>query len=129
MATWNEVKGYLKSTYPVTKEEDYYVMFEFSTVEERAQLIMVSYVKSDVFGEWLQISSPIGAIPANRLDEALSMMGTFPIGGIAKFDNMYFLRDSMKFSEYTSDRLISEMSLILHAADYMEKIFLKVDKM
>jgi hypothetical protein len=128
MKSWHEVKDFIKSKYPIKSEEEKSLFINFTTTENRSHLVQIFLFNSKFFGEWVSILSPIGNIPAAKVGEALTALDILPIGGIVKSGNDYALRDSMRLSEATPNRLIEEIELIVTSADYFEDSFIGVDK-
>jgi hypothetical protein len=128
MATWNQVKDFIKGIGPILSEEENSIFLEYKVSENRSQQLLVTLTNHKDLGEWVMILSAIGEIPSSKLEDAISGLNYIPIGGIMKSGSMYYLRDSMRLAEITSDRLLEEMKLILIAADALENALVGGDK-
>jgi hypothetical protein len=75
MATWQEVKSYLKSNYKIRSEEDDFVSLVFETGDGRSQLIFVAHLN-----EWIRFSSPIAKKAESDLATIVERAAGFGIG-------------------------------------------------
>ena len=120
MATWNQVTELLKSQYPIEKEGSDFLMINFATIGTRTQRVLIGVDKHPQLGEWINIASPIGTIPAGTLDQALLAVGNLPVGGLVKFEDTHFLRDTMLLATITPEELNIVLALITTLADGLE---------
>ena len=133
MATWNEVKTLLKSQYPIMfeKEEVNYSVLgiEFTIAgQNRLQKLIISKIPTQGAGEWVQIASPIGKIPQNRLIYTLETVSKLAFGGIVKDGELYYLRESIQLVTISPKELIDVINTIVPVADALERDCLGSDE-
>jgi hypothetical protein len=127
MATWEEVKGHLKSTYNVQKDEGGFVTLVIEYDDDRSQLVLVG--ARDVKGEeWIQIYSPIGALSANQLTPVLEALDAAEAGGLVKLGDNYHVRHCTPIADLSAEELDMPLRIIAGAADVLEEKFVGGDK-
>jgi len=127
MATWSELKGFLKSNYKVQKEEEnnIVVLTEFS--DGRSQLVYI--FKRDLKGAtWADVSSPIGTIQTGSLNAALEMMEGLACGGLVKVGDLHAVKHCMPIADLSTDEIAGPLALVAGAADTLEEKFIGGDK-
>jgi hypothetical protein len=126
MASWGEVKGYLKNNYTVQKEEDNLVILLQKFTDGRSQLVFV--YEREVNGViWADISSPIGSIGPQDIYSALEMMENAPCGGLTKVGETIAVRHCMPIADLSSDEINGPIKIVAGAADTLEEKFIGGD--
>jgi len=127
MATWSELKGFLKSNYKVQKEEEdnIVVLTEFS--DGRSQLVWV--FRQEFKGDaWAEISSPVGTIQAGNMDAALEFLNKGICGGLVKIGDIHAVRHGMPIADLSTGEIAGPLALVAGAADSLEEKFIGGDK-
>jgi len=126
MATWNEVKEFIKSNYTVQNEEDNMIVLLQKFTDGRSQLIYV--MKKDLNGAvWADISSPIGTLKAGDINSALEALFGATCGGLVKVGDFHAVRHCMPIADLSSDELNGPLKLVAGAADTLEEKFIGGD--
>jgi len=126
MATWNEVKGFLKSNYTLQKEEDNMVVLLQKFTDGRSQLIYV--MKKDLNGSvWADISSPVGTLKAGDINTALELLSGATCGGLVKVGDFHAVRHCMPIADLSTEEIDSPLKLVAGAADTLEEKFIGGD--
>jgi len=126
MATWKEVKDFLRGSYSVKKEEDNYVQFLQEFSDGRSQLVFV-FSKSYKDTAWIEIASPIGILKTNDLNAALDMMDKATCGGLTKIGDLHSVRHCMPIADLSNEELVHPILLVAGAADTLEEKFIGSD--
>ena len=115
MATWNDVKAYVRQNY---KTEDLGDGLKIVFEEEggRSQLVFLYQV-----GAWVAVASPISPIEKVDANRALvsSAMGTAP-GGLAIFGGLVVYVCALYIDSIQGPELLEAIELITSAADGIE---------
>jgi len=128
MATWVEVKEFIKSNYKVQKEEDGMVVLVQEFTDGRSQLVYV-FRKEHNGVIWADISSPVGTISAGDLNSALESLDNATCGGLVKIGDFHAVRHCMPIADLSSDELNGPLKLVAGAADTLEEKFVGGDKL
>ena len=126
MATWNEVSAFIKTKYPIKEDTGNQLKISLKTIDmhtqapTRSQTLLVCRSISNTCGEWIQIISPIGTIPADKIEPALTAAGKQTFGGIIKIEDTHYLRESLLLSGITPQEIIKVINNIVSYADVLE---------
>ena len=127
MATWKEIKDFIRNNYNLQKDEGDFFQMTFEIDENRSQLVFVQKTKSQSGDIWIQIASPIGLIEDDEINDALEMLNDAMCGGMVKMGERHFVRHCMPIDELSPDQFIKSMNIIVGVADDMEKRFIGGD--
>lgn len=117
MATWSELKSFVKSNYKVAHESDGALMLGFNTVDDRSQVIMVIHVEQDFAPDFVTFASTVakvGSVPAEKV------MAEARIFGVGVFDDEYVVKDIVFLDDLDPSEVNSQFNLVAMAADLME---------
>jgi len=128
MATWAEVKNFLKSNYTVQKEEDNMVVLLQKFTDGRSQLIYV-FKKESNGAVWADISSPVGTLKAGDINTALELLLDATCGGLVKVGDFHAVRHCMPIADLSNDEINGPLKLVAGAADTLEEKFIGGDKL
>lgn len=128
MAKWSEVKRYLSNNYKISSQDQDWLKLEFETNNERSQLVFVEKKESNTGMEWIEISSPIGAIDQYEIPDILydSVVRFGEV--VMENDGLLWLRHAIKAESLSYDELELAMSYITEIADSIEERFIGGDK-
>ena len=128
MATWNQVRELIQTTFPTNRDFGDCLKINFKLDEERSQLLFIERRVSQGAGDWIQVSSPIGIIPPEKMDELLEEVYNVVFGGVVKIEGKHYLRESMPLEDISSERLMSVMASVNIFADDLEKKYVGGDE-
>ena len=124
--TWEEVKNYLVQKFKAT-ESDKGLKVVFDIDAQRSQLVVVQplQVKDTLYANVL---SRIGAIPTNRLPEALDFMARMIYGSLVYSDGIYFFKITLDMNYTPLGELSNLVMFAAKVTDDLEKEFVGGDK-
>ena len=126
MATWSEVKGFLKSNYKVQKEEENNVVVLTEFKDGRSQLVWI--FRQELSGDvWAEISSPVGIIKPESINAALELLNKGICGGLVKIGDVHAVRHGMPIADLSTDEIAGPLALVAGAADTLEENFIGGD--
>ena len=121
MATWNDVKNFLKNSHDA--KEVYNgdgVSLEIEYTDGRSQMVIVQ--KWEVKGiEWVDIKSPIGTLSPGNINTAMEFINTTACGGIVKAGDTHAVRHCMPIADLSNDELLAPLSSVAQSADIIEE--------
>ncbi len=127
MATWQDLRQYIKSRYPVMSEEgDGTLRLMFNLGNGRHQNVVVAG-KMAAGLEYAVIWTPVcdeGHLPAR---EALARNMGMPIGALALMDGTMILRDTVLLKDLDVDEFEVPFQAITQAGDMLQYEFLRAD--
>jgi hypothetical protein len=121
MASWDDVKGFLKSNFNVTKDDGGTVTIEQKFSDGRSQLLFVRRLTaSDVV--WADIASPVGTIEPGKMDAALAFLEEkSPCGGLVKIGQYHSVRHSVPIADLSGEEIAFPLRALAAAADTLEE--------
>jgi len=126
MASWNDVKSFLKSNYKVQKEEDNLVVLLQEFTDGRSQMIYI--IKKEHKGVvWADISSPVGTLKTSDINSALEVLDTATCGGLVKVGDFHAVRHCMPIADLSNEEIDGPIKLVAGAADTLEERFIGGD--
>lgn len=128
MADWQTVKEHLINNFNVKEEGESLLSVTFSFDDGRSQLVLVSLVGNEVWGEWVRVESPIGSWADVHLPKALELIQDTVCGGLGRVAEFVTLRDSFPIEDLSIGELEKPMKLIVGMADDLEKQLVAVDR-
>jgi len=126
MATWKEVKTYLKNNYDVKKDEEGYVQLLQAFNDGRDQLVFV-FQKEYKGAEWIEIASLIGTLRPSELNTALEIIDKRTCGGLTKIGDKHAIRHCMPIADLSNEEIDGPILLVAGVADSIEEKILGVD--
>jgi hypothetical protein len=93
----------------------------------RTQLVFIQKIKSQNGAIWLQISSPIGLIEDDEINDALEMLNDKICGGMVKIGERHFIRECLPIDDLSPEQFVSIMEIVFGIADEMEEHFTGTD--
>jgi len=126
MASWDDVKSFVKSKFKVDDKGDYFSTV-FDTGNSRSQMVIMSKFTTNSGDVWVQISSPVGVIPQNKLDAALAMLDDKVCGGLVKIGDKHVVRHCMPIADLSQEELMYPLGFVTATADDLEAAFVGGD--
>ena len=128
MATWKQIKDFIRNEYKLQEDEGDFFQMTFELEGDRSQVIFIQKIKSEFGSIWMQISSPIGIIEDDEINDALEMMDQKLCGGMVKIGKRHFVRHNMLIDELSPEQFVTIMRIVMNTADEMEQRFIGSDE-
>jgi len=126
LATWEDVKAYIRNKYKLQDDKDDFFSMVFDLSGDRTQIVFIKKASAD--GRvWVEINSPVGVIPQNKLDAALTMLDDKICGGLVKIGQKHFVRHSAPIDDLSAEELSVPLAAVTATADDLEKEFVGGD--
>jgi len=126
MASWDDVKSFVKSKFKIEDQGDL-IRTVFDTGNSRSQLVFMQKFTSNNGDVWVQISSPVGVIPQNKMEAALTMLNDKVCGGLVKIGDKHFVRHCMPIADLSQEELLYPFGFVTTTADDLEAAFIGGD--
>jgi hypothetical protein len=127
MATWKQIKDFIRNNYKLQEDEGDFFQMTFDIDDNRSQLIFIQKMKSQNGAIWLQMSSPIGLIEDDEINDALEMLNEKICGGMVKIGEKHFIRECLPIDDLSPEQFVAIMEIVLGVADEMEERFIGSD--
>jgi hypothetical protein len=128
MATWNDLKLFIRGNYKITEEKDDLIVLLFDLGNLRSQLALIHHVISENNVHWVQISSPVGEIPLDSLNYALEKLDNRICGGLVKIGARHFVRHNLQLGDLSIDEFTVPLRVIVGTADELESGYVGGDE-
>ncbi|GBU26766.1 hypothetical protein R84B8_00278 [Treponema sp. R8-4-B8] len=128
MASWDQVKNFIRSNYKVQNDEGDFFKMVFDLSNDRTQMVFVQKVQTKQNGIWIQISSPVGIIGQEKMNKALETLNDKVCGGLVKIGDKHFVRHCMPIDDMSLDEFAVPLTFITSSADDLEKKFVGGDE-
>jgi hypothetical protein len=121
MATWNDVKGFLKSSINAQEvNSGNGVSADIKYTDGRSQV--VSVFKAEYKGaEWIDIVSGVGALSAGNINTALEALFQATCGGLVKIGDIYAVRHCIPIADLSNEEIIGPLTIVAETADLLEE--------
>jgi len=120
MASWNEVKGFLKNNLSAKEENSGLLSVVVEYSDGRSQLVVVC--PHEFKGaEWIDISSPVGTLSAGNVNTALEMLSDATCGGLVKIGNTHAVRHCIPIADLSTEELVVPLGVVASVADVLEE--------
>jgi len=121
MATWNEVKSFLKSGLNAQEVSNGNgVSMDIKFTDGRSQFVNV--MKVDYKGtEWADVFSGVGVISTANLNGALEWLLTQPCGGLIKIGDNHAVRHCIPIADLSNEEIIGPINVLASVADTLEE--------
>jgi len=134
MATWNEISSFIKTKFTIQEDTGNRLRISLQTIDlktqapTRTQTLFICRAISNASEDWIQIVSPIGTIPSDKIEIALTNISKLIFGGLIKIDDTHYIRESLLLSGITSQEILQVINNIVSFADALEHEFCGGDK-
>jgi len=127
MATWEQVKEFVKNNFKMQKEEANYFNMVFNVSDTRSQLVNVVKAQTKNGDVWVQIYSPVGVIKQDKINNALEDIEDAICGGLVKVGDKHCIRHCMPIADMSADEFAVPLILITALADVLEEKYVGGD--
>ena len=133
MSTYKEFEKYIKSNFKVApKKKDApegFMHLFFEQPNGRSQALMISEGnKSDFLGETADVMSFIGDLKGAKLNEALELAYSFPLGGLITAGGHLMFRHTILLDNVDENEIDIPLMAVAYCADVLEQKFSGGDK-
>lgn len=122
MATWQQVRDYLKSNYKIGPDQGERLRIEFEVRPGRTQLVFLTHqTLMDGAEEWVLIESPFAQLGEVDLQRLLIALENKVCGGLGTADGKFLvLRHAVPLANLDINELERPMQLLINTADAFE---------
>ena len=129
MATWNDLRQYVKSNFKVMKEEANLIQMGFAYEDGRSQLVFLwKMLLNDGTEEWVQIESPIGEFTPANVAAVVRAAEHAVVGGIGCSGQVITFRHAVPLQNLDMNEFLRPLRLVTVSADRFEKEIFGGDK-
>jgi hypothetical protein len=128
MATWEQLKNFVKSNYKMQREESDSFNMVFDLGDNRSQLVNVTKAQTKNGDVWVQIYSPVGTIRQDKLNNALEDIEGAICGGLVKMGDKHLVRHCMLIEDMSAEEFNVPLLLITAIADSLEEKYVGGDQ-
>lgn len=128
MASWDELRTYIRVSYKVAEDDGELLKLVFSTTEGRSQMVLVARSVTGNGLEFATIASPIGRAAGLDLTAVLTELATYVVGGAAVYGDRLMVRHSVPLTNLDTNEFDGPLHLVLAAADVLESQFVGGDE-
>jgi len=128
MASWDQVKNFIKGNYKVQSDEGDFFKMVFELGNDRTQMVFVQKIDTTKNGIWIQMSSPVGIIKQEKINKVLEVLNDKVCGGLVKIGDKHFIRHCLPIDSMSLDEFSVPLSFITSSADDLEKKFVGGDE-
>ncbi|MGV9213660.1 hypothetical protein ACTFTM_17540 [Micromonospora sp. RB23] len=129
MATWADLKSYVRSNYKISDEQQDLIKLVFETGNLRSQVVLLWHVTlADGSEEWVQIESPFGELRSVNVAQALREIGDTVCGGMSAVGDMVTFRHAVPLLNLNINEFESPLALVTSTADRLEQLLTGADR-
>jgi hypothetical protein len=128
MASWEELRSYIRITYKVADDDGAMLKLLFTVGEGRTQIVVVAQSTTAGGAEFATIASPFAELGQLEIDSVLGTMADYVVGGIVAYGQMYMVRHSVPLADLDPDEFDGPLRLVLSTADALEAKFIGSDR-
>jgi hypothetical protein len=122
MASWIELKDYVRANYKIADEQPNMVKMIFQTGGLRSQLVLlVRQALMDGAEEWVRIESPFGEADKVDLRRALQQVGETVCGGAGMVGDVLTIRHAVPLINLDINEFERPLHLVTSTADRLER--------
>jgi hypothetical protein len=128
MASWDELRSYIRITYKVADDDGTVLRLVFSVGEGRSQIVVVGQSTTGGGAEFATIASPFAEVGKLAIDPVLDTLADYVVGGVVTYGQMYMVRHSVPLADLDPDEFDGPLRMVLSTADALEAKFVGTDQ-
>lgn len=129
MATWADLKSYVRSNYKISDDQQDLIKLVFETGNLRSQVVLLCHVTlADGSEEWVQIESPFGELHSVNVVQALLEIGNTVCGGMSVVGDMVTFRHAVPLLNLNINEFERPLALVTSTADRLEQLLTGADR-
>jgi hypothetical protein len=130
VATWSDLRAYVRSNYPVAEEGDDWMKIIFEVEDLRSQVVFLQrHALLEGDEEWLLIESPFGELGNVDLPRVLTEVGATVVGGLAVVNgHVLTVRHAVPLENLNINEFERPLALVTTTADRLERTFVGGDE-
>lgn len=117
MATWPELKSYIKQNYNISNEDDTSLFLTFQTFGDRSQVVLVTHLEQEILPPFVTFASPVADVSSVSAEKVLDE-GSFL--GVAKIGDRYFVKDIVFLADLDPSEVGAQFEIVTKDADVLE---------
>lgn len=121
MASWSDVKSFIRSNYVVKEEAPDLLILDFETFANRSQQIYVMFDKDGDGREWLKFSSAVGVLAQVDLKQVLEVASTMILGAVHLTGEAVMIAHWQQLDTLDGAEIDRPMGLLALVADIVEQ--------
>lgn len=127
MASWRDLKAYVRSRYRVIQDHDEAMQLELKTEADRTQFVYLWHRRVSKREDWLVIGSPFADVDQVDLHWVLETVGRMAVGGVVMVGQHLAIRHAVPLDNMDSNEFERPLHLVTRAADHLEHKILGED--
>ncbi len=128
MATWNDLRGYVKLRYKVNELDEHTLQLLFHMPNERSQIILIGHTVGPEDEDYAVLTSPFSQDLDLDWPHVLREMADHPFGGVVVMGDIAHVRHVVPLANLDLNEFEVPMQRVLEAADTLEHIFVSGDR-
>lgn len=128
MATWTDLRGYVKLRYKVNELDEHTLQLLFHLPNERSQLILIGHTVGRDGEDYAVLTSPFSQSLDLDWPHVLREMADHPIGGVVVMGDIAHVRHVVPLLNLDLNEFEVPMQQVLEAADTLEHVFVSGDR-
>jgi hypothetical protein len=127
VASWEQLKTYVRSNYKITTDDGNLLKLLFSTSNGRSQVVLVNHVTTGSNVEFAIIASPVANVGTVELNSLLREASEYVVGGVVVYGDLIMLRHAVPLADLDAGDFEAPLHLVIGAADSIEAKFVGSD--
>lgn len=127
MASWEQLKIFIRSNYEIAADEGSLVKLLFSTGNDRSQLVTVGHGITPIGAEVAIIASVVAEVGTIDTHALLREMAEYDIGGVALYGDRLAIRHAVPLADLDPGDFVSPLQHVTIMADRIEAKFVGSD--
>jgi len=127
MASWDELRNYIKSNYTGEMDELDVFYLDFGLDNGRTQKVVIRRTPLEG-ADWVQIFTPVCEEGDIAPRDALALNGTMTIGGLVLIDGTICFRHYLPLKDLDADEFDVSLHLAVAVGDRLEQEIVGVDR-
>ncbi|WP_327638068.1 hypothetical protein OHB24_06760 [Kribbella sp. NBC_00482] len=129
MATWDELRSYIRINYKVDQDDGNLIRLLFAIGDDRTQIVIVAKSSTgDGASQFATIASPFAEVGDIDIESALTAIAEYVVGGVVAYGRTYMVRHSVPLETLDPGEFEGPLRMVLHTADALEAKLIGSDK-
>ncbi len=122
MASWSDVKSYIRANYVVAAEEGpNLLILHFETFEKRSQQVFMEFDRGGDETQWLKVSATVGLLSEVDLRQVLEIASTMVLGAVHLTGEAVMIAHWQQLDTIDGPEVDVPMRLVCLVADLVEQ--------
>ena len=120
MAKWKDLSKYINNNYEIKEEKEGFISMVIDLGNLRSQMVFIQSVRESEDSNWIEILSPIGDIPLERINEVLTKIEDKLCGGLVRIGEKHYIRHNMPIDDLSIKEFTQPLRIVTNIADQFE---------